>query len=216
MEEEQDYLLLIMNCVKYRHKAEEQKRTWLYNSNIPYYHVLGDPDMLIDHVFDEEERILWVKVRDDYNSLPKKVMAAYAAIRKTFQHLKYVFKTDDDQMLQSSMAFKFFNKIATTLEAKNPKVHYGGQVIDVDKPYLSQYHRIHPELPPNLEIHSTKYCSGRFYFLSMDAICDLLTKREQINNEFLEDYAIGLNLHERYKMTILHMNTSIFFKDQSL
>ena len=216
MDTPQDFIILIMNCVKYRFKAEKQKESWISNlQKIPYYHVIGDEKFPHDYYFDDEERILWVKTPDDYNSLPKKVIAAYAAVRKHFRNMKYIFKTDDDQILQTKYtnSNKFFNMIACILDRKNPKVHYAGNIVDVPKQYLSQYHRIHPELPQYLQINSTKYCSGRFYILSIEAVCDLLIKREYINREYLEDYAIGLHLNEKYKQTIMHLDTNKFFAD---
>jgi hypothetical protein len=136
---------------------------------------------------------------DDYNSLPKKVIAAYDAVNKTFKY-DYIFKTDDDQILVNN---KYFDMITGLLKVKQPKSHYGGYIVDVKQPYLSEYHRIHPELPQRLPLYITKYCSGRFYFLSSEAIQDILSKRERVEREFLEDYAIGFNLNQRYKQDIL-------------
>jgi len=97
---EQEYIMLIMNCKKYVKKAQLQKMTWL--SKIPdylrFYHVIGQPELDAKYKFDNENRILWVKVEDDYNSLPKKVIRAYEAVYETFD-FKYIFKTDDDQIL---------------------------------------------------------------------------------------------------------------------
>ena len=97
---EQEYIMLIMNCKKYLKKAEFQKRTWLPNipSYLKYYHVLGDESLEENYKFDNENNILLVKVADDYNSLPKKVIAAYNAVFETF-NFKYIYKTDDDQIL---------------------------------------------------------------------------------------------------------------------
>lgn len=76
----QDYILLIFNCVKYRFKAVRQKETWLKDlpglqNKLIYYHVIGDPKLEIEsgYLFDEDERILWLRVDDDYNSLPKRL-----------------------------------------------------------------------------------------------------------------------------------------------
>ena len=97
---EQDFIMLIMNCVKYEKKALFQKRTWLklIPPYLRYYHVIGDEKMETTYRFDEEKRILWVKTPDDYTSLPNKVITAYRAVNETFQ-FKYLFKTDDDQIL---------------------------------------------------------------------------------------------------------------------
>ena len=68
---EQDFILLIMNCKKYQKKAIFQKITWLPRipSYLIYYHVIGDETLDTDFKFDNESRILWLKVADDYNSL---------------------------------------------------------------------------------------------------------------------------------------------------
>lgn len=211
-------MLLIMNCVKYKNKAAKQRDTWLKDLQIPYYHVLGNPELETNYQFNYQERILWVKTPDDYNSLPKKVISAYVAIQQSFPAIQYIFKTDDDQMLQSNNPNKFFDNINKMLEKRmqTAKIHYAGNMVDVPKAYLSQYYRIHPELPKELPVYVTKYCSGRFYILSREAIAYLILKREIISQEYLEDYAIGMHLHNRYKSPILHLDTDLFFKDMDI
>jgi len=211
---EQDYIMLIMNCKKYAKKAEFQRITWLKQvpAYLRFYHVIGDESLDCAFKFDDTERILWVKVADDYNSLPKKVIAAYEAVYDTFQ-FKYLFKTDDDQILVKPY---FFNTLVNILDNKMPKTHYGGYIVDVKQPYLSEYHRIHPELPKQLPLLVTKYCSGRFYFLSRSAISNLIGKKELICKEFLEDYAIGFNLDAIYKKDILSLATNTSFTDIEL
>lgn len=211
---EQDFIMLIMNCKKYVKKALFQKRTWLKTipSFIKYYHVIGDESLETDYKFDDENNILWVKVLDDYNSLPKKVITSYEAVYNTF-NFKYLFKTDDDQILVKP---QFFNTITNLITNMIPIPHYGGYIVDVKQPYLSQYNRIHPELPKHLPLYVTKYCSGRFYFLSKSAVSNLVNKRENIIKEFLEDYAIGFNLDERFKTNILSLSTNNFFTDIEL
>jgi hypothetical protein len=211
---DQDFIMLIMNCKKYEKKALFQKMTWL--KQIPlylkYYHVIGDESLDTDFKFDNETNTLYVKVADDYNSLPKKVIAAYNAVNKTF-NFKYLFKTDDDQILVNN---RFFDMLCGLIQAKQPTPHYGGYIVDVKQPYLSEYHRIHPELPQRLPLYITKYCSGRFYFLSSEAIQDLISKRERIEREFLEDYAIGFNLNLKFKQNILLIATNKYFTDIEL
>jgi hypothetical protein len=209
----QDYIMLIMNCKKYLKKAKYQKITWLPKipSYLKYYHVIGDENLDNEFSFDNENQILWVKTSDDYNSLPKKVIAAYNAVSKTF-NFKYIFKTDDDQILVND---KFFD-VVKGLTNKTSKIHYGGYVVDVKQNYLSQYHKIHPELPEYLPIFQTKYCTGRFYFLSKLAVEYLLNKRDLIEKEYLEDYAIGLNLSPYFKENMINLLTNKFFTDIEL
>jgi len=211
---QQEFVMLIMNCKKYVKKAKFQKITWLKTlpSYLPYYHVIGDETLETVFAFDDTNRILWVKVADDYNSLPNKVITAYNAVYETF-NFKYIFKTDDDQILVKP---QFFDIITKIIKTQMPAPHYGGYVVDVKQPYLSQYHRIHPELPKELPLYVTRYCSGRFYFLSKSAISNLINKRENIIKEFLEDYAIGFNLDEHFKTNMLSLATNNFFTDIEL
>jgi hypothetical protein len=65
-------------------------------------------------------------------------------------------------------------------------------------------------------LYVTKYCSGRFYFLSSEAVNYLITKRENIEREFLEDYAIGFNLKHSLKDGMLSIATNKFFTDIEL
>ena len=211
---EQEFIMLIMNCKKYVKKALFQKRTWLKTipSYLKYYHVIGDESLETTYKFDDENNILWVKVADDYNSLPKKVISAYEAVYDTF-NFKYLFKTDDDQILVKP---QFFGVIQNLITNMAPPPHYGGYIVDVKQPYLSQYNRIHPELPSHLPLYVTKYCSGRFYFLSRSAISNLINKRENIIKEFLEDYAIGFNLDQRFKTNMVSLATNTIFTDIEL
>jgi hypothetical protein len=65
-------------------------------------------------------------------------------------------------------------------------------------------------------LYITKYCSGRFYFLSSEAIQDILSKRERVEREFLEDYAIGFNLNQTFKQDIMLISTNKYFTDIEL
>lgn len=207
----QEFILLIMNCKKYENKATIQKFTWLKTipSYLKYYHVIGDESLDSDFIFDNEKQILWVRTPDDYNSLPKKVIESYEAVNKTFD-FKYIFKTDDDQMLTNA---NFFNTITKLIMNKKPVSHYGGFIVDVKFAHLSQYHKFHPELPENIPVHVTKYCNGRFYFLSKKAVEDLLSKKLNIVKEYFEDYAIGFNLNEKFKIDMLNILTNKVFID---
>lgn len=213
---QQEYIMLIMNCKKYIKKAEIQKKSWLHKipDYLQYFHVIGDHNLDTKYRFDNENRILWIKVEDDYNSLPKKVIRAYEAVYETFD-FKYLYKTDDDQILVNE---KFLDVVKGITSNSNniKKIHYGGYIVDVKQNHLSQYHKIHPELPANLPIFKTKYCSGRFYFLSKQAIINIVSKKLFIEKEFFEDYAIGFYLDEHYKLNMTNLETNKFFIDIEL
>jgi len=209
-----EYILLIMNCEKYNYKRIRQKETWLNYSNIfpinLYFHVIGNINLENDYLIDYENNILYIKVEDDYVNLPKKVIRAYEIIINNFPNIKYIFKTDDDQNLIDN---KYFNILINILNKKEPKVHYGGFIIDVKNPYFSKYYRIHSELPKYLPVYKTKYANGRFYFLTKEALYDLINNKELIEKEYLEDYAIGFNLNEKFKTNMLFIDSNKYFVD---
>ena len=212
------YILLIMNCEKYQKKRNVQCISWI--KKIPdwlsYYHVIGKTLCNdTNYIFDHKEHILYVNTEDDYISLPKKVIAAYSACLKEYdQDLQYIFKTDDDQMLNNVRFFDIVKNLLINGIILTKKIHYGGHIVNVSTPYKSEYYRIHPELPSNMIIQKTRYCSGRFYFLSRDAIRWLIMKRNQICKEYLEDYAIGYYLDDGlFKTNMLSLKTEEYFQD---
>lgn len=210
VKQKNDYILLIMNCEKYRWKADLQSNGWLKNVEMKYFHVLGNEQLGQNYIFDHEQKILWLNTKDDYNSLPLKVISAYQAVYETFD-FKYLFKTDDDQTFLLP-DFNIFSNLVTNL-AEQKKANYGGYIIQVNFPYVSKYNKIHPELPSDIIVQKTTYCSGRFYFLSHLAISNLISKREEIAKEYFEDYAIGYYLDEKYKENILRIDSGKYFQD---
>ncbi len=205
--ENHKFILLIMNCKRYKYKAFFQKQTWLKRlPDVTYFHVIGDEQLETDYKFSKDDKILFVKTKDDYNSLPDKVISAYSAIYNTY-NFEYIFKTDDDQELTNT---HYLNTLYNQLMSSPTKIHYGGNVVDVKTP---QYFSLHPELPSNLLVRSGKYCSGRFYFLSRSAVSNLINKSDVFKNEYLEDYAVGLYLGDQYKEHILNLRTDRVFVD---
>jgi hypothetical protein len=198
-----DYIILIMNCERYARKAQYQKDGWLKQIKIPYYHVIGKPDLELPFLFDENDRILYLKVEDDYCSLPKKVIRAYEAVHTSHKY-KYIFKTDDDQVLTDPT---FFDRLIPQL---NDEVHYGGKKCKIEVEEFSGYWEYHPELPRNIFMRKNEYCNGRFYILSITAIADLLTKKASIETEYFEDYSIGYNLNPAIKNPIFEINNDVF------
>ena len=204
----QRFILLIMNCEKYRKKAQSQKEGWLQQlpSGLIYYHVIGNDNLEVDYVFNDTERILYVKTLDDYNSLPNKVISAYSAIVSEF-NFQYIFKTDDDQHLtKPHLLQEWMNAIINT----NP--NYGGKLISINN-HISKYYLVHPELPTNIVMRATQYCNGRFYFLSKIAVQNLMTKRGLFKTEYFEDYAVGYYLDYNIKSKFMLIPSDDVFVD---
>jgi hypothetical protein len=214
---DQKYILLILNCYKYKYKADRQIETWLKkldtnDTNLIYFHVIGDVEKCknnnndANYFFDFHNRILYTKTKDDYLSLPHKVITALEAVNHTYNY-EYVFKTDDDQ---EPVDDEFFNKMMTTLSTK--KYNYGGRLLNVNDHY-SPYYTVHSELPKKLLLRRTSYCSGRFYFLSKAAIINLLAKKDRIKEHVIEDHAIGYYMDDDLKKNALHFLSDRFFRD---
>lgn len=202
------YLLVILNCARYAHKANKQRATWLKSVHIPWVHVIGQPDLETPYRWDFNTQTLVVKAGDDYLSLPAKTIRAYRAAIETFPDLQYVFKTDDDQHMTDSM---FFPKLLSVLQRTSP--NYGGNPIHIRTLQSSSYHQFHPELPKNMLVRPGIYCNGRFYLLSRKAIHILLSNEQRIEHEMLEDYAIGQWLPNQIKFPILRLDTNAAFID---
>lgn len=202
----QRFILLIMNCVKYKEKAEKQKNGWLKHlpEDLIYYHVIGNESLTSQYFFDEYDRILYVKTADDYNSLPYKVISAFEAINAEFNY-QYIFKTDDDQHLTQP---QFFGSLMNKLEMN--ETNYGGRLIVIQKEHISEYYNYHPELPNNILVKKTQYCNGRFYFVSKIAVENLLQKKSEFKSEYFEDYAVGYYMDENIKNSFMPINNSVF------
>jgi len=207
MKIKKEYVMIILNCEKYKYKADYQKETWLSNFDIFYLHIIGKEDLTKEYELDLSKNILYIQCKDDYIHLAHKTILALKAVNKLFDY-KYIYKTDDDQELLKPALFSILHNLFQTKE-----IHYGGKVVEVARAHYSQYYRIHPELPKNIIVYPTKYCNGRFYFLSKEAIQYLLKQEYDICKEYFEDYAIGFHLHTEYKNSIFHINTESFFKD---
>lgn len=210
---EQDYILLILNCKKYKYKSDLQKNTWLKTipSTLIYYHIIGDESLNEEFIFNDNDNILYVKTKDDYLSLPHKVISAFNAINTKYKY-KYIFKTDDDQNV---IDINFFKKLITKLENRIIETNYGGYAINCNE-HISTYYIEHSELPHNILLKKTIYCNGRFYLLSNNATDNLLQKKKLIEKEYFEDYAIGFYLDDIYKQNLLYIDNYNFFKDNIL
>jgi len=206
-----DFILMILNCNEYKHKSNLQKETWLKElpTSLPYYHVIGNPDLPSNFIFDENERILYVKTPDDYNSLPQKVICAYEAFYKIYD-FKYIFKTDDDQNLINK---HFFSILMNKLINNKEKYNYGGHICNIVNDQISNYYIQHDCLPRDILMKKGTYCNGRFYFLSKESIADLLTKKEFFYKEYFEDYAVGYYLNSNLKSSILSINNYEYFRE---
>jgi hypothetical protein len=203
-----DYLLLILNCEKYREKAIYQKETWLKHipSNMNYYHIIGNKEKCNtqDIVIDDEQHIIYCNSLDDYNNIPSKIITTLKGVNAMFQY-KYIFKTDDDHI---PIKDDFFQTLIDSLKHTQPKVHYGGNIITLKDNHFSQYWKIHNCLPKILYLEPTIYATGAFYLLSKEAVECLITKKEHFERKYIEDHAVGYFLDPFYKEHVMSIDTA--------
>jgi hypothetical protein len=193
-----------MNCERYRWKAEKQ--TWLQSISIPYYHVLGKEDLENPYEFDNSNRILYIRVPDDYCSLPKKVIRALHACHKEL-NCEYIFKTDDDQVLTD---LSFFDRLLQQIADSPAPVHYGGHICRVETEGCSGYWEYHDELPRDIYLYKNAYCNGRFYVLSRTAVEHLIERQPEIEKHYFEDYIVGYCLPPQIKENIFEIDNNVF------
>lgn len=182
----QDFILLILNCKAYRHKATLQRKLWVNNLPcfIKHFYIIGDETLIDDYMFWEDT--LYVKCKDDYLSLPIKIMSAIKAISKVYNY-KYIFKTDDDQMLVNK---NFFTQLCDEL-VNRETYDYGGFIVDV-KDHYTEYKS--SQIQKKIKLNACRYANGRFYLLSKKSCDHLLSVSHKFYDYIYEDYSIGYEL----------------------
>jgi hypothetical protein len=198
--------LIILNCIKYAHKRELQRATWLHHVNIPWFHIIGNPEMSNDFEINKNECVIYVKCKDTYESLSMKTYLALYAIRTVFPDIDYILKTDDDMKCN----IKEFNNMLQSIDGYD----YGGELIYAPR-HLSVYHypNVSSDLHRPFEILETYYCPGRFYFLSKKACDNVLSSKKWVFSCMFEDYAIGYLSTRLSDVKIKTLNAkSIFYE----
>lgn len=181
----QDFILLILNCKKYKDKAILQRKLWV--NSLPYdikhFYVVGDETLIDDHIFLDD--VLYVKCSDDYISLPIKVISAIKAINSKYQY-KYIFKTDDDQMLVNK---NFFTDLCKDLDKEY--YDYGGFIVNI-KDHYTEYKT--NQINKKVYLNACSYANGRFYLLSKKSCDHLCSIYYKFYDYVYEDYSIGYEL----------------------
>lgn len=188
----QEYVMFILNCKKYFEKRKMQKKTWLNKINFNYFHVIGDPEIEKSYI-DYDQKIIYTKCEDNYESLPIKTYQSIKLICENFPDLKYIFKTDDDIIIDDG----FFEYVFDTLK-NNPDSEYFGYAIDIHKNKYSEYHieKVEKESSkkPVLMMKKTTYASGKFYIIKktmLDKILNFTNVDKYFESNMFEDYAVG-------------------------
>lgn len=180
-------LYLINSSIKSEYKDRyDNLINYLNNFNFPYLIVLCSNETK------KEDNILYVKVNDYYENLPKKMILAYEWVYKNTLY-SHIYKVDDDF---------FEHKMNINLKCD----YYGNKLIkNINRTYHygKCYNKYLNNSPYNNDFIA-KYAAGGYgYILSRKSIFILLNNKSYIINELYEDKAIGDVL---YKNNILVNN----------
>jgi len=162
------------------------------NSNLIYYYFVGDPSISKDYIVNEKERIVTLKVPDNYESLAKKTGAMIDFyIKKYSKRTRGILKTDDDIEINPELVYNMLSK--------NSEIEYFGNLVDIVLAYNSSWHwgKCESEYwnKTIVTVPVCKYCSGGGYYLSSDCslkIKDLISKYSDF---IFEDVATGYVLN---------------------
>lgn len=190
---------------------EEQKKHLLEKNNedIIFYYFIGDLNLDSEYKIDEENKIVYLKVPDNYESLPLKTQAAVSFVNETYSDsIKGMIKTDDDIDLD-------LEKIHSCLSSYGDIDYFGIVTQITDPENLSTWHMGKCE---SEEINKTPvriplctYCGGGGYYLSNKSIAKISQSKEKYSTMVFEDAATGyvLNSFEIYP-TFIHMGENGF------
>jgi len=200
---------MILNCKKYRYKAQRQIDSWLKEITLPWFHIIGDPELSTEFLEDSENSIIYVKCKDTYEQLPIKTHLGISAINKIFPDLKYILKTDDDMVCEIKELHEVLEKIEGYDYGGNP--WFSGT-------YECTYHyaNVDEEFRKPVPLVGITYSTGRFYFISAVAIKKIIESREWFNSNMFEDYAVARLIQTIPNIKIVHFHSPSVFKSRHL
>ncbi|MEE2959752.1 MAG: hypothetical protein VYA34_03335 [Myxococcota bacterium] len=180
---------IVYSCQKYLDRAKIVHEK--IRSSITSKIIVGNPDQ--QELFVEDGDITYLKVSDNYESLPLKTTAAleYAFLRYP---QSACIKIDDDLDIQNPD--QLFNSVQQSIESKK---HYFGHLMGEDLHCKSWHFGKCETLKFNRQLYGRPYlgqwCNGPFYTLSREAIeaFNYFNTRypSYISGELFEDKYVG-------------------------
>lgn len=153
------------------------------------YRFIGDESLETEYLVREEESTVYLKVPDNYESLPIKVAAAMKFVDQNYgTEIDGVFKTDDDIELN-------LERLSVCID-RNKEHRYFGIVNDAEEHY-SEYHKGKCQSEQLNEskskIPKCKYCSGGGYYVSRDLLTYVYCSKTDI---IYEDVFVGKTMND--------------------
>lgn len=185
---------------------------YISNNIIPilYY---GDPNIITDYVYDNDNKILIVKSKDDYFNLPNKNYNFISAVMKIYPDIDGIFELDDDVNYKPDILLNFISI--------NKSIDYYGIVIHINEgdtsTYFQRYKNIIDTYPKMKDVgfylKESYYCPSGAMYISKKAINIILNNPDYFkpfpddyekyifngvcyNVNAIDDYNIGLVLYE--------------------
>lgn len=169
----------------------EYLRSHLNIQDFYYYYFIGDLTIENEYQLDEANKIVYLKVPDNYESLSLKVYYAFKFINDNFKNkIGGVFKTDDDIQLDLDSIMKLYYE--------NFNLDYFG-ILNKTISNFSDYHFGKCEnstidklqMPIPIDVN---YCSGGGYYVKYNNIPKILQSIKNFNSIIFEDLCVGKTL----------------------
>jgi hypothetical protein len=171
-------------------RRKQQLDIWR-EANIPeieYYYFIGDPSIENEYRVDEKNRIIYLKVPDNYESLPLKTKGILNFYLENFsKSTNGILKTDDDIEINPSLVYKML--------VENSDKKYYGIAVDIINPYESNYHWGKCESEnwnqTKVTVPVSKYCAGGGYYINKDHVGSMVKEFSLYECTIFEDVATG-------------------------
>lgn len=186
-------------------RFRESQREYLNRDNngkLLIYYFIGDPSLEEEYGVDEENNVVYLRVADNYESLPMKTYGAVKFALENFQDQIYgLLKTDDDIELDLSKIYPYLQE--------HKDVPYCGITTKITDPNnLSYWHMGKCE---SEELNRTpqrvplaEYCAGGGYYLNLDSMKKIVDSLHMYEGMIFEDASTGhvLNSYGIYPLTV--------------
>jgi hypothetical protein len=205
------FFIAILSHKGSNHREKQRKHLLeTDHENLIFYYFIGDPSISEEYKVDENNNIVYLKVPDNYESLPLKTQAAVSFVNKNYSDtIKGMIKTDDDIDLD-------LEKIYSCLSAYGDKDYFGIVTQIINPENLSGWHMGKCESEElnrtPVRIPLCTYCGGGGYYLSNNSISKISQSKEKYATMVFEDAATGyaLNSFGIYPVFI-HMGENGFY-----
>ena len=184
-------LILSHKNSQFRKDQFEYLQSHVINKEFYYYYFIGDLTLESEYQIDEVNKIVYLKVPDNYESLSLKVYYAFKFISENFENkINGVFKTDDDIRLDLNLILKLYRD--------NFNVDYFG-LVNKTISNFSDYHfgKCENEIINKIKMKipiETEYCSGGGYYIKFENISKIVNIISNFNLIIFEDVCVGKTL----------------------